>query len=307
MTCAIRLVRVTGSALWLCVAAGCSPYVYKQEIDGFATGVKDLTAAYHESRGYLATRDQDKVDAQWVESHARLTITACEFRDPSRAGTVECVLHEIAQPVPAPLPDTVIFREVAVNVETLSRYATALAAVANAADREALTAAQAKLKTAVQGFAKEAAGGTVAGVGPAVDLFSSLTAALLDQQRYDILRSGVAAAREPVRDLGGTLAVALGGVWMERASALRKTASADAENLGSGKDYPARLKKLREKVAALETLRAKNPGLAAADMVVAHDALAKALIDDSRQAEAVATAVTNFLAQAAAAREAFEK
>jgi hypothetical protein len=57
----------------------------------------------------------------------------------------------------------------------------------------------------------------------------------------------------------------------------------------------------------LETLRANNPGIAATDMVVAHDALAQALMDDSRQAEAVATAVTNFLAQAAAAREAFAK
>jgi hypothetical protein len=241
MTCAMRLVRVIGPALCLAVVAGCSPYVYKQEIDGFAAGVKDLAAAYHESRGYLATRDQEKVDAQWVASHARLTITACEFRDAGRPGTVECVLHEIAQPVPTPLPDTAIFREVAINVETLSRYATALAAVANAADREALTAAQARLKTAVQGFAKEAAGGTVPGVGPTVDLFSSLTAALLDQQRYAILRSGVSSAKEPVGDLGRTLAVALGGVWMERASALRRTASEDAESLGAGKDYPARL------------------------------------------------------------------
>jgi hypothetical protein len=205
------------------------------------------------------------------------------------------------------LADTAIFKEVAPNVAALSRYAAALAAVANAADREALTAAQAKLKTAVNGFASEAAGKTVPAVGPAVDLLSSLTAALLDQQRYDILRSGVLAAKEPVADLGRTLSVALGGVWMERASALRKVASVEAESLGSGREYAARLKKLREKVVALEALRGRNPGMAATDMVAAHDALANALLDGSRQVEAVATAVANFLAQAAAAKEAFEK
>jgi hypothetical protein len=40
-------------------------------------------------------------------------------------------------------------------------------------------------------------------------------------------------------------------------------------------------------------------------MVVAHDALAEALLDDRRQVEAVAIAVANFLAQASAAKEAF--
>ena len=303
----MTLARAMASAACVALVAGCSPYVYKQEIDGFATGVKDLAAAYHESRGYLAARDQDEVDARWVAGHARLTITACEFRDSSAPGPVECVLHEIAQPVPAPLSDTAIFREVAPNVEALSRYAAALAAVANAKDREALTAAQAKLRTAVQGFASEAAGKTVPAVGPAVDLLSSLTVALLDQQRYDILRAGVTAAKGPVADLGRTLSVALGGVWMQRATALRRTASNDAESLGSGKEYPARLKKLREKVAALEALRGNNPAIAAADMVAAHDALAYALLDDARQVEAVATAVATFLAHASAAREAFAR
>jgi hypothetical protein len=305
MSPALRLARPTAFAVALALLCGCTPYVYKQEIDGFATGVKELAAAYHESRGYLAARDQEKVDAKWVEGHARLTITACEFRDGHRSGALECALHEIAQPVPVSLQDSAIFKEVAPNVEALSRYSAALAAVANAADREALTAAQAKLKTAVNGFASEAAGKTVPAVGPAVDLFSSLTAALLDQQRYDILRAGVLAAKEPVADLGRTLSVALGGVWMERASALRRAASEEAESLGSGKEYPARLKKLREKVTALETLRGRNPGMAATGMVVAHDALAEALLDDRRQVEAVAIAVANFLAQASAAKEAF--
>jgi hypothetical protein len=307
MTPAMPIARVMASSAAIALVAGCSPYVYKQEIDGFATGVKDLAAAYSESRVWLATRDQEKVDATWTGSRARLTVTACEFRDPGTPGPVECVLHEIAQPVPAPLADTAVFREVAPNVEALSRYSAALAAVANAADREALTAAQAKLKTAVQGFASEAAGKAVPAVGPAVDLFSTLTATLLDQKRYDILRSGVTAAKEPVADLGRTLSVALGGVWMQRATAMRRTASQDAESLGSGSDYAARLKRLREKVAALETLRGKNPGTAATDMVAAHDALAKALADDARQVEAVATAVANFVAQANSAREAFAK
>jgi hypothetical protein len=301
------LARVIASSVALFVAAGCSPYVYKQEIDGFATGVKDLATAYNDGRTFVAARDTDDVDAKWTQARAPLTIAACEFRDSGSPGTVECVLHQVAQPVPGPSPLAVAVRDAAPVVKALSDYSSALAAVANAADREALTAAQAKFKTAVQGLAKEAAGTTVPAVGPAVDLFSALTAALLDQQRYDILRSGVGAARVPVADLGNALAGTLGGIWMVRASELRDAANVEVRNLGTGADYAARLKKARERVAALEALRAKNPAAAATGMVAAHDALAKALADDSRQVEAVATAVGAFATQAKAVKDAFAK
>jgi hypothetical protein len=287
--------------------AGCSPYVYKQEIDGFATGVKDLATAYSDGRSYVATRDLEDQDAKWAQGRAPLTITACEFRDTGAPGTVECVLHQVAQPVPGPSPLGAAVRDTGPIVRALSDYSSALAAVANAADREALIAAQSKFKTAVQGLASEAAGKPVASVGPAVDLFNALTAALLDQQRYEILRSGVTAAREPVSVLGTTLSRTLGGIWMVRANELRDSANLEVRNLGAGADYPARLKRARERVAALETLRTKNPATAATDMVAAHDALANALADDSRQVEAVATAVGSFVTQAKTVRDAFAK
>jgi len=287
--------------------AGCSPYVYKQEIDGFALGVKDLATAYNDGRAYIMTRDLEDQDARWAQNRAALTITACEFRDTGNPGNVECVLHEIAQPVPSPSPLGAAVRDAGPIVKALSDYSSALAAVANAADREALTAAQTKLKAAVQGLANEAAGKPVATVGPLVDLFSALTTAILDQQRYAILRSGVTAAQAPVADLGVTLARTLGGIWMVRASELRDAANLEVRNLGSGPDYPSHLRKARERVAALETLRTKNPSVAATDLVAAHDALAKALADDSRQVEAVANAVGSFVTQAKAVKDAFAK
>ena len=306
----VRMTRCYIVLATTCLAllvGGCSPYVYKQEIDDFATGVKDLATAYNDGRTYIATRDQDDQDNQWAQTRARLTIAACEFRDTGKPGAVECVLHQIGQPVPAPSALGTAVRDAAPIVKALSDYASSLAAVTNAADREALTAAQVKFKTSVQGLANQAAGKTVASVGPVVDLFSALTTAVLDQKRYDILRAGVTAAKEPVSDLGKALAGTLGGIWMVRANELRGTANAAVRDLESGGDYPARLRKARERVVALETLRAKNPAIAANDMVSAHDALAKALADDSRQVDAVAAAVGGFVTQAKAVKDAFAK
>ena len=299
--------RVIACSASLALVASCSPYVYKSEIDGFATGVKDLATAYNDGRAYVASRDLEDLDAKWAQNRAPLTITACEFRDTGAPVNVECALHQVAQPVPSPSPLGSAVRDAAPIVRALSDYSSALAAVTNAADRESLTAAQTKFKTAVQGLASEAAGKAVPAVGPAVDLLNALTAAFLDQQRYEILRSGVSTAREPVAILGKTLAGTLGGIWMVRANELRDAANAEVRNLGTGADYPARLKRAREKVTALETLRSKNPAIAATDMVAAHDALAKALTDDSRQVEAVATAVGTFAAQAKAVKDAFAK
>jgi hypothetical protein len=302
----MAVARAFATSLVLVAVAGCSPYVYKQEIDDFATGVKDLAATYNDGRTWVSGRDTAQTDDTWTKARARLTISACDFPDTGSPGDVECALHKIGEPVPGPTKLGADVRDGARIVKALSDYSSALAAVANAADREALTASQAKFKSAVQGLANEAAGKTVAAVGPAVDLFNTLTAAALDQQRYAILRSGVGGAKAPVSKLGDVLAVTFRGLWIARARELRDLANGEL-TLGAKGDYPAHLKKAREKVAALETLRTRNPEVAATNMVAAHDALAAALADDSRQVDAVATAVANFVTQASAARDAFAK
>jgi hypothetical protein len=302
----MALTRAIATSLVLVAAAGCSPYVYKQEIDDFAGGVEDLAAAYNDGRTWVFARDIAKTDDGWTRTRAGLTVSACDFPDTGRPGDVECALHKIGEPVPGPTTLGADVRDGARIVRALTDYSAALAAVANAADREALAASQAKLKSAVQGVANAAAGKAVAAVGPVVDLFNTLTAAALDQQRYAILRSGVTSAQGPVSKLGNVLGDTFRSLWIARGRELRDLAN-DELRLAAKGDYPAHLKKAREKVAALETLRTRNPEVAATNMVAAHDALAAALVDDSRQVEAVATAVGNFVSQAQAAREALAK
>jgi len=46
------------------IFAGCSPYVYKTEITGFAVGVNDLAAAYATGRKSVA---EDRTDKTFVD------------------------------------------------------------------------------------------------------------------------------------------------------------------------------------------------------------------------------------------------
>ena len=134
--------------------------------------------------------------------------------------------------------------------------------------------------------------------------------AALDQRRYEILRAGVTAANEPVSTLGTALGDVMGDMRIARTGELRQAADLMIADLGpatASSDYSARLRAARDKVAALEAVRTSDPRQAARDMVVAHAALAKALNDDSRQVESVASAVSNFVDKATALKDAFAK
>jgi len=212
--------------------------------------------------------------------------------------------------VPAPLATETQAVAAAPIVKALSEYAAALAAVTNAEDRQALDAAQAGLKQSVTALAvrARAEGTSKAELGAVADLFALGLGTLLDARRYEVLRGGVLDAKEPVSTLGQALGETLDALRAARARELQLAASRLSTGLGPRMDagaYAARLDALRSRVATLEALRRADPRQAAADMVAAHDALARALADRSRQAKAVADAVKVFVEKAKALGDAF--
>jgi hypothetical protein len=291
-------------------SAACSPYVYKTEINGFSAGVDQLAAAYNAGLRSVAEDRADRQRWLWTDGQAKLAITdGCA---PGVAGapeaTTPCGLREVGQPIPEPSKVEQQAANAAPIVKAFQDYAAALAAVTDAADREALDAAQADLKRSVEAFTKQANPALAAGAGPLADLFAAVTGAALDTRRYQVLKAGVTTAKQPVAVLGGVMGDALDALRAARADELQPTAVRLGEGLGpklGGEAYAVRLDALQGKVAALEALRRATPKQAATDMVAAHDALAQALADNSRQVDTVVSTVKTFVDKAKAVHEAF--
>jgi len=189
-------------------------------------------------------------------------------------------------------------------VKGLQNYANSLAAVTNAADREALNTAQAELKLSVESLPGRPAISTQA-VGPFIGLFNFIIMAILDSRRYEDLKIGVLAAKEPVATLGDSLGNMLEEMWKAQVGQLQRTVDQlnlklqdnDGQRLSVG-EYASRLDALQSTVAALEIARTSKPKKVAADMVDAHNELAEALQNNQGQAEAVIKATSTFLDRA---------
>lgn len=300
-------------ALWQCsltvFLGGCSPYVYKTEINGFASGVDALASAYASGLKSTTSERLERQRWQWGTSRARLALTpGCV---PQPGGTTDaaasCALQEVGKIPSAPSKTEQQAGAAVPIVRALREYANGLAAVANAEDQQVLEAAQMQFRNAVQDLVKQQDPKLAASLGPAADLFWALTTAALNARRYEILRSGVTVAQDPVTQLGRAMGDTLDAIRTARANELRLTADFLTAELGPGVDraeYVSRLTLIETKVNALETLRRSDPRQAVRVMVAAHETLKRALNDDARQAEAVVASVRLFMDKARAARDA---
>lgn len=290
--------------------AGCSPYIYRAEINDFATGVEQLGVAY--GAGLKNTGGERLERQRWEWAARRAPIALLEGCVLSAPGAVEaesaCALREVGKPPPAPSQIERQAFAAAPIVRGLRAYADALAAVTNADDQQALEAAQARFRDSIEALAKQREPAHGTSLGPIVDVFSALTTAALNARRFEILKDGVSAAKEPVAQLGGAMGETLEAIRIARGNELRVTADLLAGDLGpafSSADYAGRLNLVEGKVQALEALRRSSPRQAAQDLVKAHEGLARALKDEKRQAQAVAAAVRTFVDKAKEVREAF--
>ena len=347
------------------LSAACSPYLYRPEIDSFSKGVNQLAEA---SRLSVATENAANSSShrwRWIDERPELALSKhCpddkppERKDsqgnagqpanvgdekPKKGERDTCGLvykpREEWQRSALPFDENVRLMP---YVKTLQKYAVALADITNAADLDALRAAQVKLAGAV-GELVTVAGGTssggpreVAAAGPIIALVNYFTTAFLDWRRYRELRSAVPKANPSVATVGQGLGEILEELRGEQLVALRdievsltskldpdrtKIPNATVKTLCAScstdlqstvgsiarrldeQAYASRLDALRATADSLEKLRTTHPGAAAAEMVKAHNELAKALQDDTqRQEQAVIEATVAFLEKAAALR-----
>jgi len=292
------------------LVVGCSPYIYKSEINEFSKGVNELSLAYNAGLKSSGSERQERQRWHWVTTRARIALTeGCvpqAFGGPDSAPP--CALREVGKAPPAPSKIETQAIEAAPIIKALREYSDALAAVTNAEDQQTLEAAQAQFKNSIQGLVKQRDPALAESLGPVAEVFSAATTATLNARRYNILRGGVIAANEPVTQLGGAIGETLEAIRTARANELRQYADDLMAELGpafGSADYASRLNLIEGKVNSLEALRRSDPRQAAQDMVKVHEELALAFKDNRRQMQPVIASVRAFVDKTKAVREAF--
>ena len=304
--------------IWLPLGAmtACSPYVYEHEVSAFATGVTAVGEAYTGGMGLLADDSRAFAYQAWLETQPSLSATGeCRLRvgDQGRPspGDRPCTLRAQGQEPPQPPPlvtDAESVERVQNILRHLTNYSGALAAITNAEDRQAYDVAAASLSNGISDLAALSgfpAAPAIAGAASGGLLW--IIGAGFDQQRHDALETATQAAAQPITTLSKTLEEILDRLRTERSRVVVERLNLLGRGLGpqlSRAEYGARLAIAEQLVAELEALRQTDPIATATGLVRAHDALVAALQDDSRQADAVSAAVTDFLEHAQSLREA---
>jgi hypothetical protein len=302
--------KAASVVLVLILVVGCSPYIYKSEINGFSNGMNNLNVAYSSGLKSLGTERQEKQRWDWAKNKALVSLT--EGCVPQATGgpdtTPPCALQANGMALPAPSRTETEAVKAAPIIKALREYADALAAVTNSKDQQDLEEAQAQFKNSIQNLAKQRDTKLTKPAGPISELFSGVMTAALNARRFAILKEGVIAANEPVATLGGAMGDTLEALRTARANELRQYALGLTIDLNSAvgrADYYSLLNLAAGKVNAIEALRISDPGKAAQDMVKAHNELALAFKDNRRQAQEVIKSVQAFVDKAKAVREAF--
>lgn len=307
---------ITTAIICLC-AVGCSPYVYKDEINGFSTGVDSLSSAYTSGITEANKANNDNLKQALVRDRSNVAYTegctpSCWEKSPpnvctSKGTPKSCTVTVIGETPPSQSAIAQVAAENAPKCLVLKNYAKALAAITNSADQDALDSAQADLKVAVGALATKA-GLPDGGSDLVVSIFNDVTAWGLDTRRYQVLKSTVTKAHPSVAVVGQACGQGLDALRADRGYALFQAGSALQQNLGHQTNpalYAERIDIVMGYASTLDQLRQSNPTGAANEMVVAHEKLRDALQDDNRQIEPVARAVGSFVEKASALRSAF--
>lgn len=326
---AARRVRDSGSVFGttavaalavVCLTGGCSPYVYKNEIQGFAVGVEQLGVAYAAGQEALVVDRLAAQRAAWVarRERPRLALTVgCVA--PGPAGQDVCAVAEAGR---APSPPTSVEAEAgkAGSIgEALVDYAEGLAAITRAEDREAFDNARAELSNGLTSLLERAdaerpaAEARAPRLGPVADLVGWAAGAYLDQRRYTVLKAAVTRAHPDIEALGGALGVVLRNIAEQRRLHLVNEAKSIQERIASRNGRPVRddpayedlVQALEARAEVVNELIASEPEKAAEAMVTAHAKLRDALASNQGQLDVVVGSIKDFAAKARKVREAF--
>lgn len=306
----IRCATAIGFAAGL---SACSPYVYKAEINGLSTGVGDLSTAFRTALQDARADRTNQLSIRWMKDRPALTGDNCGTAlNPALADASSCVLREPGARAPQSSPIVMKAADAAPIVKALQDYAAALAAVSNAADRQAFDSATASLGKSVEGLLKAA--GTkdatlLASVGPVTALLDSVAGIVLDTRRFNTLRAAVLGSDVAI----GVLADALGETLQDLKVARITALTTPLNQLGDARSNKAMgfaelqyrqssSYAARDEIAALQAV---DPRKAAKDMSTAHAQLAAAMKDDTRQLKPLIATTKDFVDKAQAVRGAF--
>lgn len=305
--------KARGTGLLLALGLGaCSPYEYSKEVTGFSTGVDQIKTAVTSGYANLAADRLALLQLELLDTRAPIELTqSCPYLvRPVAATKAPCLLLRHNQAVPSPTELEVAEDHVLEFADALAVYAKALAAVTNAADRDAYDAAAKRLAGNVQNLAKAASGvapGADAIAPAVVNLVAWVVGAALDKDRVDTLARSVHLAKPLVGKVAGVLKTDLKLVAVERIKVLKAYTAALAKPLGPSLSPAAYKERFAQAEAArikLDAVRHSSPEGAVDDLVKSHDALIDAVDDPKANFAQLISAVSGFEQQATALRDA---
>lgn len=303
----MRIPPRTGILACFLMLSACSPYVYRDEVRGFASGVDNLNTAYTDSVTAVDSAARSSVRSKWIADRAPLRFSeGCIV-----GGTtpVPCAVHQASEPVPPDSPAQTQAKRGAGVLAALKDYAAALGRIVDAQDRAALDKATGELKAEVVGIAEQVGGAPVAArAGAITGLFNQIAASSLDTRRYQALRAGVVSADQDIAVLAPVAAKTLEVLRAERVRLTRQAAMEMQTAFGpalSEEQYRSRLLAFDAKVDEIHTLIGGDPRAAVDQMVKAHAQLRAALEDPTTQIGEVSRAVRAFVTEAKAVQKAF--
>lgn len=299
-----------------CLTGGCSPYVYKNEIQGFAAGVGTLDRSYEEGLRSIADQRVAAYNAVWQNKKTVVGLSPdCDLvssGDPKPCGVID--------PVSAGDDRTAgpgIFERTAAeqrpHIKVLADYVAGLDAVTRAEDREAFDNAAAGLAQSVDNLAgRVVPAATAPPLGPLVGLFTYVAGTYLDHRRFVALRSAVRAADPELAKLKQPFSIAFENLARAKRQYLLIEGREVEFRLGrtggrppSDEVYETNLKALERIGASTDALAQSDPGAVVDEMVEAHGELRRALDEARGQDKEVIKAIKGFVERAKAVQAAF--
>lgn len=279
----------------------CSPYGFRQPVDEFATATEGMLAAIPAGRRAVDADARALVRLDVVDGRRVPTLRGNCVRVRALGTTDGCRV--------VPSGDDGRYRtefplreDQVAKLQGLNRYARSLQALTRAEDREALNAASAKAASAIGALAATAAPVAPAAtiVGPVAHFALYLVGEALDTERYLRLRRAVDEADPHLATLREPLTGALRFVQTQRVRLLSDAAQSLVAGIPAQRTPEARGQRFdqaSERAQALAALVAEDPAKPVNGMIAAHAALRAALHDPQKNAEALAPAIQEFVAE----------
>jgi len=302
---------------------GCSPYVYKKEITTLHNGVELANNTFKEYNSIYLASSQKKFLKKKVNSTdgvAQLT-NGCQklldlFDQLEKAPLKKIDLTEHRKKCQLTPPTETYPVDINPNLSmisaTLLDYSRALKAITNAEDKQALQAAfnetNANLISLVDTLKKEKlTDAEKTAMSSVAIVVYKVGAAILDQRRYDVLKSSVNDAQPVIEIAAHYLSIATSKIFLklanEKLGQLEELENSLSEK--QAEEYQLSWKKLNEARIEYIQIVNSNPNNVYSSLVAAHDSLVESINDPDNpdQLKAVVANAKDFFESAKSASE----